>query len=329
MKYIESFQTDPRWNLALEQYVFDSLDRAHSYFMLWQNNNTIVIGKNQNAVSEINNDFVREHGITVVRRLSGGGTVYHDMGNLNFTFVADSSSLDKINFHVFCKPIVETLAAFGVQATVSGRNDITIDGKKFSGNAQYIRDNRVMHHGTVMFDSDLTILGKALKVDREKIQSKGITSVSSRVTNIKEHLPPDVTLADFKTQLLMQISKTEPLTPYYLTAEDYVKIENIKRMRYDTWGWNFGQSPPCEINYQQRIENCGLVKISMDVKEGMIYSLQFSGDFFGNRDVAELGEKLHGCPCQKDAVRDVLLQCDLQQYIHNITPEQLAAIIVP
>lgn len=145
MEYINSPCTDPCWNLALEQYVFDSLDRSKSYFMLWQNHNTIVVGKNQNTVAEINSDFVRAHDITVVRRLSGGGAVYHDLGNLNFTFITDADKMDGIDLHMFCVPIVETLRSFGVQAEISGRNDITVDGKKFSGNSQYVREGRVMH----------------------------------------------------------------------------------------------------------------------------------------------------------------------------------------
>lgn len=243
MKYLESASTDPRWNLALEQYVFASMDKSEDYFFLWQNHHTIVVWKNQNTVAEINNAYAREAGITVVRRLSGGGAVYHDMGNLNFTFVADAKGMESINFHLFCQPIVETLRSFGVEAVISGRNDITVDGKKFSGNSQYLKDGRVMHHGTILFDSDLSVVGKALCVDREKMESKGIRSVASRVTNLGAYLPQGTTLAAFKSRLLSYLTSDKGLAPYALTEKDRDAIQAIKEERYDTWEWNYGRSP--------------------------------------------------------------------------------------
>ena len=156
LSYLNLYTTDPAWNLAAEQYVFDALPRDRTYFMLWQNDNAIIIGKHQNAAAEIDQQFVRENGVRVVRRLSGGGAVYHDMGNLNFTFIADAGSMESINFKLFCQPVVAALAALGVQAEVNGRNDMTINGQKFSGNSQYLKEGRVMHHGTIclLYTSD-------------------------------------------------------------------------------------------------------------------------------------------------------------------------------
>ena len=196
--FIESNSNDPRFNLALEQYVFDEMPKDREYFWLWQNHNTIVVGKHQNTAQEINQTYVREHGITVVRRLSGGGAVYHDMGNVNFTFIADTGDMETLNLHAFCTPVVNTLEQIGVKAEVSGRNDITIDGKKFSGNSQYIKHGRIMHHGTLMFDSDLSVVSKALQVSSDKYESKGFKSVKSRVTNIKPYAPADMDM-NFKT----------------------------------------------------------------------------------------------------------------------------------
>ncbi|MBR7147041.1 MAG: lipoate--protein ligase [Oscillospiraceae bacterium] len=329
MEYIESKSTDPRWNLALEQYLFDETAHERSFLMLWQNDNTIVAGKNQNIAAEVNEQFVRSHGITVVRRLSGGGTVYHDLGNLNFTFIVPSGALEKINFRVFCLPIIETLASFGVTAELSGRNDLTVDGKKFSGNAQYLRDGRVMHHGTLMFSSDLTVLGRALSVEREKLHSKGVKSVVSRVANLHDYLPANVTIADFKECLLQHIAKSEPLSPYTLTDSDLAAIAAIKRERYDKWEWNYALSPAYETLCRERIEGVGLVEASVSVKDGRFAALAFTGDFFGSGEASDLASLLLGCERTREDVLARLSGIDVGHYIHNLSPAQLAAILVP
>lgn len=327
MKYFDSNSTDPRWNLALEQYIFENMDKNDSYFMFWQNDNTIVVGKNQNTLSEINVSFVQEHDITVVRRLSGGGTVYHDLGNLNFTFITDSEQMEQINFHTFCLPIVKALAELGITASISGRNDITIEGKKFSGNSQYIKSNRVLHHGTLLFDSDLSVLEQALKVSKDKISSNGVKSVSSRVTNIKPHLPNNITLSDFKSKLLQQISSTQTLESLYLSDEDLHKIDNIKTTRYDSWDWNYGYSPAHTIYRRQRFEACGIVEAAMDVKNGKITSIIFSGDFFGNSEINELTEYLRGCKYRYQDVLKRLQNCNIEDYIHNMNTKQMASFL--
>lgn len=328
MEYIRSPRIDPCWNLALEQYVFDSMDRRRSYFMLWQNHNTIVVGKNQNTVEEINSDFVRAHDITVVRRLSGGGAVYHDMGNLNFTFITDADRMDGIDLHMFCVPIVETLRSFGVQAEISGRNDITVDGKKFSGNSQYLREGRVMHHGTIMFDSDLTTVTQALRVDREKIRSKGIKSVASRVTNLRPYMPEGTTLEQFRQRLLEYLNAAEPLHPLFLTAADEQRIDAIRNARYAAWEWNYGRSPAYTDRRSRRFEGCGQVEVSLSVEQGRLTGIQFFGDFFGSGDTARLSRLLLGCPYRREDVQRVLESSELENYIHNVTPAQLASLIV-
>lgn len=328
VEYIASASTDPRWNLALEQYAFDCLDRSRSYFMLWQNDNTIVVGKNQNTVAEINNDFVREHNILVVRRLSGGGAVYHDLGNLNFTFITDADKMDGIDLHMFCVPIVETLRSFGVQAEISGRNDITVDGKKFSGNSQYIREGRVMHHGTIMFDSDLTMVSRALQVDREKILSKGIRSVVSRVTNLRPYLPDGITLDCFRQRLLDYLSVAEPLHTLTLTPEDMRRVDAIRDARYATWEWNYGRSPAYTDRRRQRFDGCGLIEVALSVEGGHLKDIQFFGDFFGSGDTSQLSRLLRGCTYRRETVRSLLETIDLENYIHNISAAQLAGLIV-
>ena len=231
LSYLDLMTTDPSYNLAMEQYVFDCLPRDRMYFMLWQNDNAIIVGKYQNTIAEINEEAVRERGIRVVRRLSGGGAVYHDMGNLNFTFITDVGESNALDLKLFCEPVVRTLATLGVKAEVNGRNDITIDGKKFSGNSQYIRQGRVMHHGTIMFDSDLSVVSEALRVDPTKIQTKGIRSVRSRVTNVAEHLPEKVTLPEFRRILLENILKENPGEAYPLTQDDLAAVEKLRAER--------------------------------------------------------------------------------------------------
>ena len=328
LSYLDLMTTDPSYNLAMEQHVFDCLPRDRMYFMLWQNDNAIIVGKYQNTIAEINEEAVRERGIRVVRRLSGGGAVYHDMGNLNFTFITDADKMDGIDLHMFCVPIVETLRSFGVQAEISGRNDITVDGKKFSGNSQYVREGRVMHHGTIMFDSDLTTVTQALQVDREKIQSKGIKSVASRVTNLRPYMPAGTTLDQFRQRLLAYLNAAEPLHSLTLTAADEQQIDAIRAARYATWEWNYGRSPAYTDRRRCRFEGCGQVEVSLSVAQGKLADIQFFGDFFGSGDTARLSQMLLGCPYRREDVQHRLETVNLETYIHNVTPAQLAALIV-
>lgn len=245
MYYLESTKTDPSWNLALEQYVFDVLGPRDDCFMLWQNDNTIVVGKHQNTLEEINTDYVKEHGVTVVRRLSGGGAVYHDLGNLNFTFVAENRFGSEFDFSTFCRPVMDALRSLGVPAEINGRNDMTIEGRKFSGNAQYMKKGRIMHHGTLMYDSDLEAVSRALNVKPDKIESKGLKSVRSRVTNIRPYVTDQTLTVDgFREILRRSMFRAYPLTAYALTPEDLDTVERLRRDVYRRWEWNYGASPP-------------------------------------------------------------------------------------
>ena len=270
--------TDPPFNLAAEQHVFEALPRDRSYLMLWQNDNAVIIGKYQNTLAEINKPFVDAHGIRVVRRLSGGGAVYHDLGNLNFTFITDAGDLETLDLHLFCQPIVSALA--GVEAEVNGRNDITIDGKKFSGNAQYLRGGRIMHHGTLLFDSDLSIVSQALAVDEEKIRAKGLRSVRSRVNNIRHCLPQPCSLPEFRQLLLETYVQESGGESYRLSDEDLAAIERLRENRYARWDWNYGKSPECTLLRRRRFEGCGTVEAQLLLENGRIAALRFQGDFF-------------------------------------------------
>lgn len=327
LSYLNLTTTDAALNLATEQYVFDHLPKDRSYFMLWQNDNAIIIGKYQNTLAEINLPFVQEHGIQVVRRLSGGGTVYHDLGNLNFTFISDAEDGNAINFRTFCLPILRALEAIGVHAEINGRNDLTIGGKKFSGNSQYIRKGRVMHHGTIMFHSNLDILQNALAVDTSKLQSKGIQSVRSRVTNIKDHLHADITLNEFRQSLLEQILLEMPGEAYSLSPAEMTQIEQIAQERYRTWEWNFGSSPACTIQVRRRIEGCGLIEAHLSVDHGIVQSIQFYGDFFSAEEPDRLSSLLIGQRHTQEAYKAVLDALDISQFFKGLTTDAFLQLI--
>ena len=325
MKYIESNSTDPYFNLALEEYVFDRLPKDESYFMLWQNANTIVIGKYQNALEEVNQTVVDERGIKVARRLSGGGAVYHDMGNLNFTFIVDQKDVKGMNFKIFVEPVVETLKGFGVAAEFTGRNDIVIDGMKISGNSQYVKKHRVMHHGCIMLDSDLEKVADALNVKAAKFKSKNSKSVRSRVTTINAHAPCKISMEEFKTALKEHILGSDGIEPYELTEEDLREIEKLRDEKYSTWAWNYGKAVQYEMTREEKFD-AGLVTVNMTAKDGRIVDIKFFGDFFGNGEIEDLEKALQGVILD-NVLEEKLEALNLDEYMHGITPAELAGLI--
>lgn len=290
--HVQNKQHDPYLNMAIEEHLFTKLSTADDFFMLWQNSPAIIIGRNQNAWSEINEDYVRQHQIAVVRRMTGGGAVYHDLGNLNFTFAIKDQNAG-FDFERFGRPVVRALAEFGVKAEISGRNDILIAGRKFSGNAEYRRSGRLLHHGTLLFSSDLSVLSQALQAKPQKIASKGITSVRSRVTNIAEHLPANVTLGQF-TEAVQHAAAREfggAMHPYTLTSQDWESIVQLRDQKYASWAWNFGQAPEFNLRREQRFLT-GEVDVRLNIKHGRIAACYIYGDFFSNSDVDDLARRL-------------------------------------
>jgi lipoate-protein ligase A len=328
MLYIESRDTNPHYNLALEQFVFEKPGGGDDCFMLWQNNNSIIIGRHQNTLEEIDSDFVKENDITVARRLSGGGAVYHDMGNLNFTFITAADKQKGLDFSAFCEPIRKALLSFGVPVELSGRNDMTVEGKKFSGNAQYIKDGKVMHHGTILYDSDLQALSRALKPPGDKIESRGIKSVKSRVTNIRPYMKTDMPITPFWAALKDYFFEAFDMRDFTLTPAHNAEVEELRQKVYSRWSWNYGNSPPYSLRKVRRIEGCGKIEILLDVeKEGIIRNAAFYGDFFGNRELSELGERLIGLRFEYDGLKAALRGLDFSEYIYNLTIEDFLDLL--
>ena len=322
MRYLETGSTDPAFNLAFEEYVLTCKKRG-DYLILWQNNNTIVIGQNQNAEAEINRAFVEQKHIRVVRRSTGGGAVYHDLGNLNYSFITDVGNMDRISMNRFTEPVVSALRKLGLPAEASGRNDILINGVKVSGTAQRIYKDRVLHHGTLLFDSDLSVLGEALRVSPQKYQTRGTESVRSRVGNILPMMQQKITLEVFKEHLKKEFAaeEAEPLT--LLEKEE---VNRLRFEKYDTWEWNFGHAPRCKMLNSHRWPG-GVLEIHLDVEHGKIKNIEFFGDFLSVADVSGVQVNLQNCVYRYGAVRDILCKLPLHLYFGTITFEEILASI--
>lgn len=318
--YLETNSQNPYYNLAFEEVVLRRR-RTGNYLLLWQNDNTIVIGQNQNAEAEINRSFVETHGIHVVRRMTGGGAVYHDLGNLNYSFITDSGLADHLTMEMFTAPVVAALKNLGLRAEASGRNDILVEGRKVSGTAQRLMDGRILYHGTLLFDSNPDMVSGALNVDPSKFQSKSSKSVRSRIGNIRSFLPVDMNLPSFweylKTTLAGNGFQQEALT-----QSELQEVEELCRTKYSTWEWNFGRSPKYDMINRQRFEG-GSLETGLQVEHGYITGISFFGDFLSMTSLDQLQKALVGCPLRREDVAAVLDRFSLRELFGGITKEQI------
>jgi len=327
MIYIENICTHPAYNLAFEEYVFTEVCGREPILLLWQNEPSVIVGKFQNTIEEINYDYIREHGVHVIRRNTGGGAVYHDLGNLNYSFIIPDAG-SKIDFGTFTIPIVKALRSCGINAEQTGRNDILADGRKFSGNAQQFSRGRLLHHGTLMFDVDTEAVAAALQVKQGKFRSKATKSVRSRVTNLKPLLQEaDMTVADFKQLLLDWFDQEYDLRRVELTPSQMKAIRRLRKEKYDTEAWNFGRSPKADISRGDYFR-CGQVMFHFSIEKHRIRSVKITGDFFASRDVAELEKMLEGISYDKESILEVLQHADLTSYLGDVTAEELAEVMV-
>ena len=315
--------TDPAFNLALEEYALTQLKL--DIIMLWRNAPAVIIGQNQNAIAEMDLDYIRENNISVIRRQSGGGAVFHDLGNINFTVIHALGDEDFNNYGKFTAPICDFLNTLSVKAYLHGRNDLLIDGQKFSGNAQAVRGGRIMHHGTLLFNADFTALAKSLRPNPAKIQSKGITSVKSRVTNIASHLPVEMAVEDFLDKLYSFFREQEDIEEYCLTAADRAATMALARQKYSTWEWNIGNSPPYRYNKSEYFP-FGSVEVSVNAKGAVIDEIAIRGDFFGINDIAGLEAALCGVQHEKAAVQKALNNIKIEDYISGMELSQFLTL---
>jgi lipoate-protein ligase A len=311
--------TDPRMNLAIEEHLLRNLQLVEPLLLFYINAPSVILGRNQNSVEEIDPDFVRGKNIYVVRRLSGGGAVYHDLGNLNFSFITHGRQ-DLHNFEKFTRPVIEVLQRLGTDAVLQGKSDIFVDGKKVSGNAQYASIGRMFSHGTILFDTNLENMLRAINPKQAKIESKAVQSVRSFVTNIREHLSVDMDIAQFQQALLAGIFGGDEIPTYQLTDSDWEQIREIAMQRYMTWDWNYGRSPAFNIQKSEKFP-VGKLDARIDVEKGYIQAIKIYGDFSGQRDVAELEMQLTGLRYDADAVAEALADTDLEPYFGPLEKE--------
>ena len=326
MIYIETGSTDVYYNFGLEYYFTLEKRLPDTVFLFWRTTPTLMVGKYQNVLEEINKPYADAHGIHLVRRMSGGGTIYTDMGGWQFTFIQHKEA-EEIEFGQYIAPVIDALREMGVRAAFNGRNDITIDGQKFSGNAQYRKQGRIMHHGTLMFDSDLSVVAQALQVSQDKIESKGIPSVRSRVTTIRPYLRQDVSLEQFKALLLEAMFEGTPMEPYSLTTQDLAAVQALRDSRYATWEWNYGASPKWSVRKRRRVEGVGVIEVFLVVEQGRIAAADFRGDYFSAEDSGPLSARLMGLPLEPSALTDALRDVPVDRYFTGLTAEALVCIL--
>lgn len=319
--------TDPSVNLSIEEYCVRNLDMKDDYLLFYINEPAVIIGKHQNTIEEINNEYIKNNNIHVIRRISGGGTVYHDLGNLNFSFMTKHSQESIHNFKLFTEPVINVLRSMGVNAELNGRNDITVNERKISGNAQFTDTKSMFSHGTLLFDTDLDNVLKALNVRTDKIESKGIKSVRSRVANIKEFIEYELTIDEFKEKIISSVFGDSGEVPVYeLSDGDWDKINELTGSKYKTWEWNYGRSPEFNVQKVKRF-GFGQIDARIQVKDGLIQNIKFYGDFLGSGEISEVENILSGISYNENILKDTIEKIDLKNYFGNFSKTEFLTFL--
>ena len=320
--------TNPRLNLALEEYIVRHFSNENDYLLFYINEPSIIIGKNQITIEEVNQEYIDRNDIHVVRRISGGGAVYHDFGNLNFSFITNHDPNKLHNFKKFTEPVIKVLSDLGIDAELKGRNDILVGEKKISGTAQFSTGRRMISHGTLLLNTDLNEVVKALNVKPSKIESKGHKSVRSRVANISEFLANPLTIEEFRSSLLKGLyAENEAFETHHLTAKEWTAVEKLKEEKYDTWDWNYGRAPKFNIQNNKRF-TVGEIDVRIFVEKGRIQEVKIFGDFFGKDPVAQIEEMLIDVPYDQLSIEKALEDVDVTQYFGALEKEELVGLIV-
>lgn len=330
MYFYESTSTDPYENLALEEHLFETLPEGAGLFMLWQNTDAVIIGRYQNAAEEIDAAYVKENGIAVVRRMSGGGAVFHDLGGLNYTLITDDAASPI--WKACMAPLLAVLRGYGLDAQFTGRNDIEIGGRKIAGCAQYARGSRTLHHGCILFDTDLSKVAAALDPGEAKFLSKSDKSVRTRVTTVRT-CRADLSIERFRQDLRAaygQMAAAGGLTPYALSEADNAAIWRLREGKYRTWEWNYGYRADYQVRRQKKFP-AGLVTADMDVKGGVIERIHLSGDFFlaqAGSTVEKIEQALCGLPLNDELAERIRAALDADTVLHGISAAGLAALLL-
>ena len=324
LSFIQNSSTDPAYNLALEEYLL--VNRDEEFFLLWRNEPTVVIGRNQNTSAEINRELIKRESIHVVRRISGGGAVFHDHGNLNFSFLINAER-SEFDYTTFTRPLLKTLNRLGIHAENAGRNDVAIDGKKISGNAQHKHQERLLHHGTILFSVDLDKLASVLKSSPEKYESKAIPSIRSRVCNVRDHLVKKIGVYEFEMQLLDEVCREYSITPGLLSENELKTIYRLRDEKYRNWAWTYGKSPTFWTHGGKKRFEWGTVEVRIEVCRGLIQTAKLYGDFFNDADTEPLMCKILGQRFDRETLEKLLDEIEIQRVLPEISQKQFFDIV--